>query len=106
MPIHVPLRQLGKENAEAYTFGRHVVFGAGKYKPRTADGQRLLAHELTHVVQQTRRGGRASPVVQRKDAAGLTATVVDHGVSEEAVKMAKARMNEVLANLKDPAGAS
>ena len=54
-----------KENAEAYTYGRHVVFGAGKYKPRTADGQRLLAHELTHVVQQTRRGGRASPVVQR-----------------------------------------
>ena len=92
-----------KENAEAYTFGRHVVFGAGKYKPRTADGQRLLAHELTHVVQQTRRGGRASPVVQRKDAGGLTATVVDHGASEDAVKIAKARMNEVLGNLKDPA---
>ena len=92
-----------KENAEAYTFGRHVVFGAGKYKPRTADGQRLLAHELTHVVQQAKRGGRASPGVQRKDAAGLTATVVDHGASEEAVKMAKARMNEVLGNLKDPA---
>src|SRR5215208_2145433 len=93
----------GKENAAAYAFGRHVVFGAGKYKPRTADGQRLLAHELTHVVQQTRRGGRASPVVQRKDAAGLTATVIDHGASEEAVKMAKARMNEVLGKLKDPA---
>ena len=92
-----------KENAEAYTFGRHVVFAAGKYKPRTADGQRLLAHELTHVVQQTRHGGRTSPVVQRKDAGGLTATVVDHGASEDAVKMAKARMNEVLGNLKDPA---
>jgi len=92
-----------RENAEAYTFGRHVVFGAGKYRPRTADGQRLLAHELTHVVQQTRRGGRASPVVQRKDVAGLTATVVDHGASEDAVKMAKARMNEVLGGLKDPA---
>ena len=92
-----------KENAEAYTFGRHVVFGAGKYKPRTADGQRLLAHELTHVVQQTRRGGHASPIVQRKDGAGLTATVVGHGASEDAVKMAKARMNEVLGNLKDPA---
>jgi hypothetical protein len=92
-----------KENAEAYTYGRHVIFGAGKYKPRTADGQRLLAHELTHVVQQTRRGGRASPVVQRKDAGGLTATVIDHGASEDAVKIAKARMNEVLGNLKDPA---
>src|SRR4029079_4046519 len=73
-----------KENAEAYTFGQHVVFGAGKYKPHTPDGQRLLAHELAHVVHKTRRGGGGSPVVQRKDTAGLTATVVDHGASEDA----------------------
>jgi len=40
-------------NAQAYTVGRDVVFGAGQYAPATADGRRLLAHELTHVVQQT-----------------------------------------------------
>ncbi|MFI5458421.1 MAG: DUF4157 domain-containing protein [Isosphaerales bacterium] len=39
-------------NANAYTAGNHVVFGAGTYAPRTSDGQHLLAHELTHVVQQ------------------------------------------------------
>jgi Domain of unknown function (DUF4157) len=39
-------------NALAYTVGRDVVFGAGQYAPRTGEGQRLLAHELTHVVQQ------------------------------------------------------
>ena len=39
-------------NALAYTVGPHVVFGAGRYAPGTLDGQRLLAHELTHVVQQ------------------------------------------------------
>lgn len=42
-------------NALAYTVGRNVVFGAGQYQPTSTTGQRLLAHELTHVVQQTRR---------------------------------------------------
>ena len=40
-------------NANAYTVGNNVVFGAGKYAPNTREGKRLLAHELTHVVQQT-----------------------------------------------------
>jgi hypothetical protein len=46
-------------NALAYTVGREVVFGAGQYAPATSAGQRLVAHELTHVVQQslTSRGG-------------------------------------------------
>ena len=46
-------------NALAYTVGRDVVFGAGQYAPGTAQGQRLLAHELAHVVQQ---GGSTSEV--------------------------------------------
>ena len=39
-------------NAKAYTIGRDVVFGAGAYAPETGEGKKLLAHELTHVVQQ------------------------------------------------------
>jgi hypothetical protein len=39
-------------NALAYTVGRDVVFGAGRYAPATEDGHRLIAHELTHVRQQ------------------------------------------------------
>ncbi len=39
-------------NALAYTVGPHVVFAAGQYAPGTPTGQRLLAHELTHVLQQ------------------------------------------------------
>jgi Domain of unknown function (DUF4157) len=39
-------------NALAYTVGRDVVFGMGQYVPGTSVGRRLLAHELTHVVQQ------------------------------------------------------
>jgi hypothetical protein len=39
-------------NAEAFTSGRDVFFSAGSYQPGTASGDHLLAHELTHVVQQ------------------------------------------------------
>ena len=39
-------------NARAFTVGRDVVFGVGQYAPETTPGGRLLAHELTHVVQQ------------------------------------------------------
>jgi hypothetical protein len=44
-------------NAQAFTIGRDVVFGAGEYAPETGVGRQLLAHELTHVVQQTVGGG-------------------------------------------------
>jgi hypothetical protein len=39
-------------NANAYTVGHNVVFGAGQFAPESMAGKRLLAHELTHVVQQ------------------------------------------------------
>jgi peptidoglycan hydrolase-like protein with peptidoglycan-binding domain len=39
-------------NARAYTTGEDIVFGSGEYAPGTTEGKRLLAHELTHVVQQ------------------------------------------------------
>jgi Domain of unknown function (DUF4157) len=40
-------------NALAYTVGRDIVFGPDQYTPETTAGKRLLAHELTHVVQQS-----------------------------------------------------
>jgi hypothetical protein len=42
-------------NARAFTLGPDIVFGPGEYAPESAAGRHLLAHELTHVVQQ---GGR------------------------------------------------
>jgi hypothetical protein len=39
-------------SARAFTTGPDVYFGAGEYRPGTGEGDRLLAHELTHVVQQ------------------------------------------------------
>jgi hypothetical protein len=52
-------RSLG---ARAFTTGSDIYFRSGEYNPGSSDGQRLLAHELTHVVQQT--GG--SPVQTRR----------------------------------------
>ena len=48
-------------NARAFTVGNHVYFGEGRYRPESAEGLELIAHELTHTVQQ-----QSSPVrVQR-----------------------------------------
>ncbi|TKD02731.1 DUF4157 domain-containing protein [Polyangium fumosum] len=53
--------------ARAYTLGHDIVFGAGAYAPAQVEGRRLVAHELAHVVQQSRGTGRAQrAVVQRK----------------------------------------
>jgi hypothetical protein len=50
-------------NALAYTVGPDVVFGAGQYAPHTKAGDELLAHELTHTVQQQHRGGNSRLVL-------------------------------------------
>ncbi len=42
----------GSIGASAFTAGQDIVFGSRQYAPRTGKGQRLLAHELTHVIQQ------------------------------------------------------
>jgi hypothetical protein len=51
-------------SARAYTVGDNVVFGAGEFEPQTGEGRRLLAHELTHVVQQS---GAEANVVRRSN---------------------------------------
>lgn len=56
-------------HAHAYTTGQHIVFGENKFSPSTRAGQRLLAHELTHVVQQA---GTATQL-QRQDTADTPA---------------------------------
>jgi len=46
-------------NARAFTVGNNITFGAGQYQPSSNDGKRLIAHELTHVIQQG--GARGAP---------------------------------------------
>lgn len=53
--------------ARAFTSGNDLVFGPGEFRPHEPDGQRLLAHELTHVVQQREgRAGVPSGLLQRQ----------------------------------------
>jgi Domain of unknown function (DUF4157) len=52
--------------ASAYTVGNHMVFGKGWFAPATSGGRRLIAHELTHVLQQ--RGGTGAPQLMRAPA--------------------------------------
>jgi len=56
--------------ARAYTVANHVVFGHGQYAPRTADGRHLLAHELTHTVQQQGSNGALSATAALQRAPG------------------------------------
>jgi murein DD-endopeptidase MepM/ murein hydrolase activator NlpD len=74
-------------NALAYTVGPHVVFGASQYAPRTSKGLQLMAHELTHVVQQASlaRTGLLQPLSVAGDQ--------DHITEREADQMAAQVMN-------------
>lgn len=63
-------------NALAYTMGNHIVFNQGQYQPTSANGKRLMAHELTHVVQQGGISGNvqrqsAGPDVERRFGLGM-----------------------------------
>ncbi|KAA5548461.1 DUF4157 domain-containing protein [Adhaeribacter rhizoryzae] len=56
--------QMNKDlSAQAFTHGNDIYFNAGKYAPETHEGKRLLAHELTHTVQQ---GGSVKPKLVQK----------------------------------------
>jgi len=55
-------------HAKAFTHGNHIYFNAGQYNPGTHSGKVLLAHELTHVMQQTGTTRTSkSPILSSKD---------------------------------------
>ena len=59
-------------NAHAFTLGQDVVFGEGQYSPQTSSGKKLLAHELSHVMQQEIHGSIRNKLIQR-EVGGATA---------------------------------
>lgn len=74
-------------HAIAYTVGSNVVFGAGRYAPGTEEGQRLLAHELTHVRQQGSGNapvnlGSAELMRQEEEGAGAEADAAPEVMAE------------------------
>ncbi|MCC7373470.1 MAG: DUF4157 domain-containing protein [Verrucomicrobiales bacterium] len=60
-------------NARAFTVGSDIVFAGGEYRPGTLEGRRLLAHELTHTLQQSGAAPLAvGPLVQRQSGGATT----------------------------------
>jgi hypothetical protein len=57
-------RSARRINSLAYTHGQDVAFASGQYQPDSPSGKRLLAHELTHVVQQSGHTMSAGPGAQ------------------------------------------
>jgi hypothetical protein len=70
-------------SANAFTVGWDLVFGAGKYAPETDAGKRLLAHELSHVIQQTPTAGEVSSAFSpASSGSGTVARAVASNYSE------------------------
>jgi len=87
-------------NARAYTTGRDIVFGSGEYAPETGEGKRLLAHELTHVVQQEALPSHIQRVVSLTDddyaamAEQLYEAMKGWGTDEEAIYVALQKLEK------------
>lgn len=52
-------------SAQAFTVGNDIYFNKGKFSPSTPQGKKLIAHELTHTIQQSSNRVIAQPKVQR-----------------------------------------
>jgi outer membrane protein OmpA-like peptidoglycan-associated protein len=68
--------------ARAFTFGSDLFFSQGNYDPSAASGRHLLAHELTHVVQQTGSGAQTDTVQRECDDTIGPLPVTCHRVSK------------------------
>ena len=102
-------------NALAYTTGNNIVFNQGQYSPNTESGQRLMAHELTHVVQQGSSGLLQKATIQRDPPKGnppaptnFTFSAACNDTDKLNMKAydatARARIDNALANLNTDKG--
>ena len=76
-------------SANAFTFGQDIYFSAGSYNPSTRAGVHLLAHELTHTIQQSGAGPQASgsaPVSSPADPEELEAERVADTVAQDGAR--------------------
>jgi hypothetical protein len=90
--VHVG-QEASRIGALAYTWGTNIHFAPGQYNPHTLQGQKILGHELWHVVQQ--KSGRV-----KNPFGGGVAVVQDHALEAEADRMGlKAAMTAVPHNV-------
>jgi hypothetical protein len=82
--------------ARAFAHETDVYFNRGQYNPGTTEGRQLLAHELAHVVQQTRGPHNNRPLLQTKPAAG-PAPAEASGLTDEMLRQIARRLREAMA---------
>jgi Domain of unknown function (DUF4157) len=92
-------------NALAYTVGHHVVFDSGQYAPGTPAGRQLIAHELTHVLQQgngedvdrtLRVGPAGDPYEQQADQIAASVPATRSSPGRDPLQPRAARRNQIL----------
>ena len=86
-------------NALAYTVGRDIVFDTGQYVPKSSLGQRVMVHELTHVMQQNFASPDQNLVV------GPTNDIFESQAGEAVQSMNHIPTTQVVINAKSTAGA-
>jgi hypothetical protein len=91
-------------NARAFTVGHDVFFGRSEFKPDAPEGQRLLAHELTHVVQQ--QNGHPASGLQRQADEELSPTdsldALDESAGTELDSSEEAELQELATPTEEP----
>jgi hypothetical protein len=93
-----PAIQMNREiNARAFTHQEHIYFNAGEYPPTTEKGKHILAHELTHVVQQN-----ALPVSRPAISAGLSISDPSDPYKQAASETAKTFVQQLPNNVAHP----
>jgi len=99
--------QMNREiNAQAFTYGNDIHFNSGKYSPSSTEGKTLLAHELTHTIQQGASAHVASPVTASTGGSAVSTKLISRKKSIQrsagnlaaAVGFAKGEQGKVIAN--------
>ncbi|MES0491951.1 MAG: DUF4157 domain-containing protein [Leptospirales bacterium] len=85
-------------NARAFTVGNEVFFGAGEYSPNTVQGKRLMAHELTHTVQQKGDAGGSTKSVPQKKIQRVKVNITNHVGLEKAKVLSAVKVAERMVN--------
>ncbi|MEM9267207.1 MAG: DUF4157 domain-containing protein, partial [Cyanobacteria bacterium P01_F01_bin.13] len=97
--VHTDSQSTQALNARAYTIGKNIVFRTGQYSPETNIGKRLLAHELTHTIQQTQLNSKTN-ILQRSVEFHHTcdATLSKGGIKKDIILSAHLRAFNVIKN--------
>jgi hypothetical protein len=95
-----------KIGARAYTEGNKIYFAEGAYNPSSAEGKELIAHELTHVVQQGAAPRKEAPPSEEKDEKDAKDEGTDAAPGEDVGETAEAEATQTKLEISSPGDAA